>query len=227
MGTSGQLVRLFSAKSSQTNEESVQLRLNHLARRDHVQQVCKGHPSTFSVNADISRYFSFSDRHQLVYCSIQKVGCSFWLRAMRILTGQLPAGSFFNGSLLHQQGIRGYNSFLVSGAVSSSTHARDADPRCATNVSFRMFLDTITRNTGTLDGHYSPMYEHCDPCSVDFTYIGKMESFKEDTRYVLQQVGVDLSELSPDVDSFSQDNDVVVVHDLITQAFRTFRSRFQ
>nr|KAG5700099.1 hypothetical protein BaRGS_029849 [Batillaria attramentaria] len=55
---------------------------------------------------------------------------------------------------------------------------------------WRMFLDTITRNTGTLDGHYSPMYEHCDPCSVDFTYIGKMESFKEDTRLKPAFLGV-------------------------------------
>ncbi|KAK7487490.1 hypothetical protein BaRGS_00021192, partial [Batillaria attramentaria] len=261
--------RLFANEVKET-DEVLDLSGEHQKRREHVQQVCRRHPSAFSVTSDISRYFSFSDRHHLVYCAIQKVGCSFWLRVMRILTGQVANGSLFNGSFLHQRGATGkyafkgkptstqrqilnsYNKFMfvrdpysrlfsgymdkvflptrrifavlrrvgvqnVIGRQTPILGNNDANFKdkfqCITNVPFNVFVKAVTSGQVT-DPHYSPMYRHCNPCEVDFNFIGKMENFMEDAEYILSQGGVNLSELHPETGAFSTNNDLTVIADL-------------
>ncbi|XP_028040604.1 carbohydrate sulfotransferase 11 [Bombyx mandarina] len=42
----------------------------------------------------------------------------------------------------------------------------------------------------TFDEHWAPYYQFCSPCAVNFTVIGKVETLKRDSAYVIQQLGL-------------------------------------
>ena len=235
---------------------------DHNERRESIRKFCAPQTPTFEIPDEIRRYFSFSERHHLVYCSIQKVGTSFWLQVMQLLMGKVREGGLFDvRSFLHSTGIRGDYSFRTKSPAEIAEKLRFykkflfvRDPfsrlfsaymdkvflptrriflfaetaeldakggegrpregrRCLLNVTFQSFLTVIT-NGGAQDPHWSPMHLHCSPCSVDFDYVGKMETFMADTEFILGQVGVNLSQLSPRKDSFVSDNDLLALQDL-------------
>ncbi|KAK7505942.1 hypothetical protein BaRGS_00002664 [Batillaria attramentaria] len=257
------VARVGVVTNKQGSDEFVSdLDLVHQARREHVQRVCQQRPSEFKVWADLSRYFSFSDRHRLVYCSVQKVGCSFWLQVMKILTGQLPQGSLYQGSFYHTVGMRGHYSFrgkppsekrrlldtykkfmfvrdpyarlfsaymdkvfnptrqmrmILRHSETFRTHDTRAIAReleCATNVSFRNFVQTLLSSKGKwFDPHFTHMFRHCDPCSVHFDYIGKMETFVVDAKYILDKAGVDGKLLTASEELFRSGNEILAIRD--------------
>ncbi|XP_025084698.1 carbohydrate sulfotransferase 13-like isoform X2 [Pomacea canaliculata] len=66
-----------------------------------------------------------------------------------------------------------------------------ADERCARNISFSEFLDYVTSTApGSLNEHFAPYRLLCSPCVFRPHVIGKMETFGEDARYVLQQLNL-------------------------------------
>ncbi|XP_070204839.1 uncharacterized protein [Littorina saxatilis] len=83
----------------------------HQGRRETIQKFCGNQPPSYNISQNIYRYFSFSKRHRLLYCGIQKVGTSFLLRVMKLLIGRVGEGELFNKSFLHGQGMRGKASF--------------------------------------------------------------------------------------------------------------------
>ncbi|KAK7505943.1 hypothetical protein BaRGS_00002665, partial [Batillaria attramentaria] len=261
-----QASRLAETKAAITAEELSELERIHQERRDHLRNVCRSRPSDFQVNPR-TRYFSFSENHRLLYCSIQKVGCSFWLRVMKILTNQLPRGSLFRGSFIHkglngnsislaeqpvseQQRILGtFKKFLFvrdpyarifsgyldkvflpnrrllvllqrdgGGQRNDSGSERDYS-KCKTNMSFAAFIRTLTSGKPRTDPHFSPMFPHCSPCHYGFDYVGKMETFMLDAEFILSKAGVDMSVLSSDDRSFSDDNDLILLEDLAKDRF--------
>ena len=54
-------------------------------------------------------------------------------------------------------------------------------------VSFRRFFGFVVRHP-YFDLHWSPQSSICDPCSVDFRYFVKLETFDEDIRELLREV---------------------------------------
>jgi len=55
---------------------------------------------------------------------------------------------------------------------------------CTHNVTFSEFVEYIGKQIESgkcLDGHFSQSVQHCDPCRFNYTFIGKYETFKEDT----------------------------------------------
>ena len=69
-----------------------------------------------------------------------------------------------------------------------------------------------------VDRHIAPMHERCNPCKWHFKYIGKMETFLSDTRFII-------SELSPQAGKHGIENMVdteTAVHSALFQAKRLF-----
>nr|KAG5713231.1 hypothetical protein BaRGS_007758 [Batillaria attramentaria] len=57
------------------------------------------------------------------------------------------------------------------------------------------------------------------PCHYGFDYVGKMETFMLDAEFILSKAGVDMSVLSSDDRSFSDDNDLILLEDLAKDRF--------
>ncbi|XP_060553721.1 carbohydrate sulfotransferase 11-like [Ruditapes philippinarum] len=64
--------------------------------------------------------------------------------------------------------------------------------KCANNVSFYEFLKfvTITYTKG-LDNHWERLHRVCSPCHVQFDVIGKQETFRLDSEYILTRFGLE------------------------------------
>ncbi|KAM7353437.1 carbohydrate sulfotransferase 11 isoform 1-T7 [Cochliomyia hominivorax] len=41
------------------------------------------------------------------------------------------------------------------------------------------------------DEHWSPIYSFCTPCSINFTIIGKVETFNRDSEFIIRQAGLE------------------------------------
>ncbi|KAH3775052.1 uncharacterized protein LOC127845584 isoform X2 [Dreissena polymorpha] len=67
---------------------------------------------------------------------------------------------------------------------------------CANDVSFVDFVDHLTDSIldgQCVNGHFSPSHEHCFPCALNVTYVGKYETLKEDTISLTQNLGIQLN----------------------------------
>lgn len=63
--------------------------------------------------------------------------------------------------------------------------------QCSSDVTFTDFLDYITSvDPSKLNEHYRPYHFLCSPCAFRPQLIGKMETFQEDSRNVLQQLNM-------------------------------------
>lgn len=41
------------------------------------------------------------------------------------------------------------------------------------------------------DEHWAPIYSFCTPCSINFTIIGKVETFNRDSEFIIRQAGLE------------------------------------
>ncbi|WAR23165.1 CHST9-like protein [Mya arenaria] len=68
-----------------------------------------------------------------------------------------------------------------------------SETSCGFDVHFPEFVDhisTLVLNGHCLDTHFSPNYQHCDPCMYDFDFVGFYETFKEDTMYIIDALNL-------------------------------------
>lgn len=94
---------------------------------------------------------------------------------------------------------------LVSAFENKILYAQD--PRYmnlaeAMERNFTKFIDRIIRDFEQcerfnyekhkcqIDRHWRPYYLRCDYCNVGFDVIGKVETFEDDAKFILQEVGV-------------------------------------
>ncbi|XP_025080192.1 carbohydrate sulfotransferase 10-like isoform X2 [Pomacea canaliculata] len=75
----------------------------------------------------------------------------------------------------------------------NSNHTRDAKQMfqrfvCADDITFSEFLNYAFQVS--IDPHWSPIHELCDPCIFRPHVVGKMETFARDARYVLVTSGL-------------------------------------
>nr|KAG5713233.1 hypothetical protein BaRGS_007760 [Batillaria attramentaria] len=123
---------------------------------------------------------------------------------MKILTGQLPQGSLYQGSFYHTVGMRGHYSFR---GKPPSEKRRLLD-------TYKKFMFTLLSSKGKwFDPHFTHMFRHCDPCSVHFDYIGKMETFVVDAKYILDKAGVDGKLLTASEELFRSGNEILAIRD--------------
>lgn len=61
---------------------------------------------------------------------------------------------------------------------------------CGNDVSFSDYIKYIiyqsNSNSGRLEGHFTQIHEHCDPCTTKYDYIMKFENFKSDFFYIIR-----------------------------------------
>ncbi|XP_046578870.1 carbohydrate sulfotransferase 14-like [Haliotis rubra] len=61
---------------------------------------------------------------------------------------------------------------------------------CGSDMTFEEYIKYInTLNSKRFDVHLRPVAYVCDPCAVDYDVIGKIETFQDDTRYILKRTG--------------------------------------
>ncbi|KAH3844847.1 hypothetical protein DPMN_087113 [Dreissena polymorpha] len=65
--------------------------------------------------------------------------------------------------------------------------------KCGYDVTFKEFITFIVSEVETenyVDAHFSANYKHCMQCSYDFDYIGKYETLREDTVFLLEELNM-------------------------------------
>ncbi|XP_053406278.1 carbohydrate sulfotransferase 10-like [Mercenaria mercenaria] len=61
--------------------------------------------------------------------------------------------------------------------------------KCAHDVTFKEFLSFIVKDSIHLDRHWTPLHRLCSPCHVNYDAIGKMETFNDDSKFILERLG--------------------------------------
>ncbi|GFO35947.1 carbohydrate sulfotransferase [Plakobranchus ocellatus] len=74
-----------------------------------------------------------------------------------------------------------------------------------------------------LDPHFAPINQHCNPCRVQYGLVGKMETFVDDTRAILNAVNVDLNHITGATIDFDHENDISIISDVIKRTSRYLR----
>ncbi|XP_034100413.1 carbohydrate sulfotransferase 11 [Drosophila albomicans] len=65
-------------------------------------------------------------------------------------------------------------------------------PRCGpTFEEFVRFLIKEHKAGRRFDEHWAPVYSFCTPCSVNFSIIGKTETFQRDSEFIIRQAGLE------------------------------------
>lgn len=64
--------------------------------------------------------------------------------------------------------------------------------QCVYDVTFAEFVKYFLSNNffWKKDFHFIPMYKHCSPCKLKYDFIGKIESFDQDSKYILERIGL-------------------------------------
>ncbi|CAH1778137.1 unnamed protein product [Owenia fusiformis] len=71
---------------------------------------------------------------------------------------------------------------------------KDLSILCGHDLTFEEYLSIVSenpRNTRYMDYHWRPLSAYCDPCSIDYDIIGKMESFNEDLQHFLCKINAE------------------------------------
>lgn len=211
-------------------------------RREHLQNQCEKLHGYFEIqNSEnaVKEHLTIDKKNKLVYCAIEKIGCTFWKRVFQIISG------FRNVSDPFQiQGIRAYEGYLtakgmpfdkihyilkhsrkfmfvrepyerlLSGYVDKlfapnaaywsfigtfivqrfRSNATAREKRCGNDVTFEEFVRYFIHSQHSnmrRDAHFVPNFEHCRPCEIDYEYIGKLETFEDDTLFLLKELKLD------------------------------------
>lgn len=70
-------------------------------------------------------------------------------------------------------------------------NASNHSAECGHDITFQEFVEYFIYSQSTnerRDAHFVPSFEHCRPCEIEYDYIGKMETFKEDTFHILHKL---------------------------------------
>ncbi|CAL1529964.1 unnamed protein product, partial [Lymnaea stagnalis] len=75
--------------------------------------------------------------------------------------------------------------------------AKRSEILCGHDVTFTEFIDYLIdgelTNDSHRDAHFTPTYDQCKPCQLNYSVIGKMETFQPDVAYTLHQLGYNVS----------------------------------
>ena len=94
---------------------------------------------------------------------------------------------------------------------------------CGHDTTFNEFVDYIIyvqNNRKERDEHFIPGHELCIPCQIHHDIIGKMETFANDTFYILEKLN--LTEYVPHLKDFKRQSALDAIYD-VSQAYIAFR----
>ncbi|WAR28580.1 CHST9-like protein [Mya arenaria] len=232
-------MKKFLTNSPETQSD---LRMRFAKRRSHLQEQCKVlkryYDTQNSENA-VKEHLTINRKHNLVYCAIEKIGCTFWKRVFQILSGfknvtdpfQIQAIRAYQGYqtakglpfdqihyiLKHSKSfifVREPYERLLSGYVdklfapnaaywgfigtyiAENFRPNDTETanKCGNDITFKEFIQYFIhsqQNNIRRDAHFVPNFEHCRPCELDYEYVGKLETFEDDTLFLLKELKLD------------------------------------
>ncbi|VDI70971.1 chondroitin 4-sulfotransferase 11 [Mytilus galloprovincialis] len=197
---------------------------NNKQRLDRLSRICKQKPNTFKHKSKRNPYIFntfVSDRHNLIFCQIQKAASTFW---KRIIFNQTTPGTRGLPSIINlgvaEDKFKHYFKFLFvrdpynrlfSGYIDKLFNPNvmywkavgipakrlsnpEAKRSCGHDVTFSEFINYIIaleKTPDRRDRHFFSMYEHCAPCEHKIDYIGKMETFRNDSKFILDTLKMD------------------------------------
>lgn len=107
-------------------------------------------------------------------------------------------------------------------------HSGTGKTVCGNDITFPEFIKYVIRTLETrkdIDPHWVEMEKNCYPCEMNYDFIGKMERFQEDSKYILRKL-----ELTNMVSFFETSGSDVAsddaIRDTLNQPF-TFRSKYR
>ena len=96
------------------------------------------------------------------------------------------------------------------------------------NISFSRTLQyasgMLTSRIEQVDSHFLPASYSCDVCHIHYDYIGKMETFNEDFRFIMSSLNESkVVKAMGDIDSNNEKN---IITDVIYRTFRSTRKTY-
>ncbi|KAK7490797.1 hypothetical protein BaRGS_00018026, partial [Batillaria attramentaria] len=92
------------------------------------------------------------------------------------------------------------------------------------NLTFVEFIQYVTESgPRRANMHFKPVHLLCLPCLLDYDFIGKMETFRDDTIAILTSAGIDPDDVFGDGSSFEENSDLNILHDVSARSFLMFR----
>ena len=187
-------------------------------RQKHIEKVCKENViSGPGVSRDNHiKQFVFG---RLLYCRIHKVGSTFvgeihkdtrkWQRENHVILGKTLPKSSISFAVLRDPYSR-----LVSGYVDKvltfpsyyptwghtfmklagllGPHSKWTD-RCSIFMTFPQFIKYFIESERQFkhrESHFLPMHNQCDFCGGNYTFVGHIETIKEDMSYILKSLNI-------------------------------------
>ena len=93
-----------------------------------------------------------------------------------------------------------WNTFGRTAIITLRRQPTSLSLRCGHNLRFEEYLRYIiglmrTKSLGdvrttSVNFHFLPVHEICNPCSMNFTYIGKQETFASDSQNIFKETGI-------------------------------------
>ena len=103
-------------------------------------------------------------------------------------------------------------------------NATQVSKLCGHDTTFEEFVRYFLHSQTThekRDSHFVPIFEHCSPCEIDYDYIGKLETFKEDTVYLPKKFGLDKQ---IKFDNFEKETEIDAIVDAADYVFSMRRA---
>lgn len=80
---------------------------------------------------------------------------------------------------------------MLSNWIIFETHSQQLPGAGPTFREFVQYVIDSQRRGEPIDEHWRAVYEFCTPCSINFTLIAKVETFRRDTEYIIRQAGLE------------------------------------
>ena len=84
--------------------------------------------------------------------------------------------------------------------------------RCGYDTTFPEFVKFVIyymSRRESFNGHFLPIYQHCNPCTANFDFIGKLEHFYADASYLFQRLNLGHQEIVTKAKAVSIDDEFV------------------
>lgn len=92
--------------------------------------------------------------------------------------------------------------------------------KCQPGVNFTEFLLYVTNMKGVpVDEHFEDQCKKCLPCQIRYDYIGKMETFRQDSEFILRSVHAEPSLVLGPNEEFEESSDVNIMNDVTKNIF--------
>ncbi|XP_056402775.1 carbohydrate sulfotransferase 9-like isoform X2 [Hyla sarda] len=143
---------------------------------------------SFDLSADELKHYQVHASQQLIKLSsyppsLQKELLANYTKVMFTRDPIERVVSAFRDKFLHEDDV--YYSKTFANII-----RRALNIHSETNITFEQFAQFIIReNPSYRDTHWRPMYQLCDPCNIQYDFIGKFETLAQDADFVLKTIG--------------------------------------